>query len=172
MNPLFEKRCLVFGCGNPLLGDDGFGPQVIERLTVHHELPSWVGALDVGTAIRDILFDLLLVPQKPERLIVVDAMDHTGRRAGEILEIEVDAISPAKIVDFSLHQFPTTNMLKELRESTPMEVRVLVVQIAQIPETVRPGLSAPVQAAVPGMCARILDILHSPVRPKVGRDHD
>jgi Ni,Fe-hydrogenase maturation factor len=53
-----------------------------------------------------------------------------------------------------------------------MEVRVLVVQIGQIPETVRPGLSAPVQAAVPRMCARILDILHSPVRPIVGRDHD
>lgn len=172
VNPLFLKRCLVFGCGNPLLGDDGFGPQVIERLTADHALPTWVGALDVGTAIRDILFDLLLVPQKPERLIVVDAMDHTGRPAGEILEIDVDAISPAKIVDFSLHQFPTTNMLQELRQSTPMEVRVLVVQIAQIPETVRPGLSAPVQAAVPRMCARILEILRSPVRPKVGKEYD
>ncbi|MFY9942899.1 MAG: hydrogenase maturation protease, partial [Desulfobacterales bacterium] len=90
-----SPRCLVFGCGNPLLGDDGFGPQVIERLTADHALPPWVGALDVGTAIRDILFDLLLVPQKPERLIVVDAMDHTGRPAGEILEISVDGISPA-----------------------------------------------------------------------------
>ncbi len=172
MNPLFEKRCLIFGCGNPLLGDDGFGPQVIERLLADHALPEGVGALDVGTAIRDILFDLLLVPHKPERLIVIDAMDRTGRPAGDILEIEVEAISPAKIVDFSLHQFPTTNMLKELRESTPMEVRVLVVQVAQIPETVRPGLSTPVHAAVPRMCGRILEILRTPVRPKLGRSHD
>jgi hypothetical protein len=102
VNPLFEKQCLIFGCGNPLLGDDGFGPEVIERLLADHALPEWVGALDVGTAIRDILFDLLLVPHKPERLIVIDAMDRTGRPAGDILEIEVDAISPAKIVDFSL----------------------------------------------------------------------
>lgn len=51
MNPLFEIRCLFFGCGNPLLGDDGLGPQVMERLLADHALPEWVDALDVGAAI-------------------------------------------------------------------------------------------------------------------------
>ena len=27
-----DKNVLVFGCGNILLGDDGFGPRVIEEL--------------------------------------------------------------------------------------------------------------------------------------------
>jgi hydrogenase maturation protease len=32
LRPLFEYDCLVLGCGNPLIGDDGFGPAVIQQL--------------------------------------------------------------------------------------------------------------------------------------------
>ena len=49
---MFNKRVLIFGCGNVLFGDDGFGPQVVEYLTQHYKLPSDVYALDVGTSIR------------------------------------------------------------------------------------------------------------------------
>ena len=53
---LFEKSVLIFGCGNILWGDDGFGPAVIQRLKEHYRLPGNVLAMDVGTSIRDILF--------------------------------------------------------------------------------------------------------------------
>jgi coenzyme F420 hydrogenase subunit delta len=153
------KRCVVFGCGNPLFGDDGFGSCVIEHLAANHDLPEDVACVDIGTAIRDLLFDMLLSPQKPEQVVIVDAMDLDGGVPGRIYEIDVDRIHPAKISDFSLHQFPTTNMLKEIQDHTAIAVRVLVAQTAPLPREVRPGLSPAVAAAVPEMCRRVMDIV-------------
>jgi coenzyme F420 hydrogenase subunit delta len=113
---IYEKPRLVFGCGNPLFGDDGFGAEVIRLLEAEYRLPSDVAYLDVGTAVRDILFDMLLSRKYPRQIIIVDAMALKDASPGEIREIGLDEIQPAKIVDYSLHQFPTTNMLKELRQ--------------------------------------------------------
>ena len=33
--PRFDQAILIFGCGNTLWGDDGFGPAVIEHLHRH-----------------------------------------------------------------------------------------------------------------------------------------
>ncbi|MDA8139923.1 MAG: hydrogenase maturation protease [Desulfobacteraceae bacterium] len=153
------KRCLVFGCGNPLFGDDGFGAQVIEHLLTNYEIPRHAACLDIGTAIRDLLFDILLSPQRPEQIVIVDAMNLAGGVPGQIYEIDVDQIQAEKLSDFSLHQFPTTNMLKEIKEGTNIDVRVLVVQITELPDEVRPGLSPVVAAAVPEMCRRIMAII-------------
>ncbi len=165
---IYEKPRLVFGCGNPLFGDDGFGAEVIRLLESDYDLPEDVAFLDVGTAVRDILFDLLLSGKYPRQIIIIDAMTVEGAPAGEIREIGLDQIQAAKIVDYSLHQFPTTNMLKELRQHTDIDVRILVVNPAEIPPEVRPGLSEPVQAAVRPMCDRIMALLHP--KPPVAED--
>ena len=159
MGEHLTKRRLIFGCGNPLFGDDGFGEKVITHLLAHHSLPTDTAALDVGTVIRDLLFDMLLSPQRPEEIIIIDAMDVAGARPGQIFEIDVDQIQPAKICDFSLHQFPTTNMLKEIQEGTDIRIRILVVQPAPLPDAVRPGLSAQVELAVPEMCRHIMALI-------------
>jgi coenzyme F420 hydrogenase subunit delta len=156
LKPIAEYNCLVLGCGNPLMGDDGFGPAVIQHLEQHYRLSDAVATIDCGTSIRDILFDILLSPQKPAKMIIIDVTDSPGLSAGEIREIEIDQIRPEKISDFSLHQFPTTNMLKEIKEETPIDVKVFVAQVAGMPSEVKPGLSGPLQAAVAPMCERIL----------------
>jgi coenzyme F420 hydrogenase subunit delta len=153
---MFEKSVLIFGCGNILWGDDGFGPAVIEHLNRHYSLPVDVLALDVGTSIRDILFDLILSEKKPRQLIVVDAVGYPDRQPGEVFEIPVEGIPETKVSDFSLHQFPTVNMLQELKEHSGMQVRIIVAQTRDIPEEVQPGLSEPVQAAVTVACERII----------------
>jgi coenzyme F420 hydrogenase subunit delta len=152
---------LVLGCGNPLIGDDGFGPAVIQHLEKHYFLPDSVAAIDCGTSIRDILFDILISARKPGKLIIIDVTDSPGLAPGEIREIDVDQIRPEKISDFSLHQFPTTNMLKEIKEETPINVRVLVVQVSDMPTEVKPGLSEPVRSAIPAMCERIISEIGS-----------
>lgn len=167
---MFDKEILLFGCGNTLLGDDGFGPAVIEHLEKNHVLPPSVGAMDVGTGIRGILFDLMLVEPKPRLVVVIDAVDHPGRVPGEIFEIPVEAMPASKVSDFSLHQFPTVNMLEELKNHTSMKVRIVVVQIESIPEEVRPGLSAPVAEAVPRVCKYLVDELQRELlltKPKI-----
>ena len=156
---IHSKSCLVFGCGNPLFGDDGFGPKVIEHLEAHYKMPGHAACMDSGTSIRDVLFDLLLSESKPRQIVIIDAADQEGRTPGEIFEIAVDAIDAKKTSDFSLHQFPTTNMLKELKEYTDVDVRVLVAQVQHIPEEISPGISSPVTAAVPEMCRRVMEII-------------
>jgi coenzyme F420 hydrogenase subunit delta len=171
LKPVNEYDCLVLGCGNALIGDDGFGPAVIEHLEQHYPIPQNVAAIDCGTSIRDILFDILLSPKKPGKMIIVDVTDSPGLAPGEIREIDIDQIRPEKISDFSLHQFPTTNMLKEIKEETPIEVRVLVVQVSAMPEEVQTGLSEPVQAAIRPMCERIFAEIGSQRQHK-GAYHD
>jgi coenzyme F420 hydrogenase subunit delta len=156
---IHTKPCLVFGCGNPLFGDDGFGPAVIEHLEAHHTIPDYAACMDTGTCIRDILFDILLSENRPRQIIVIDAAEKEGKQPGEIFEISVDDIDSKKTSDFSLHQFPTTNMLKELKEQTNVDVRVLVAQIQHIPEEINPGISETVMSAVPEMCCRVIDII-------------
>lgn len=122
--------------------------------------------IDAGTSVRDILFDLLLSEKRPRKLIIVDAFDRPGVPPGEIREIDIDQIGREKISDYSLHQFPTTNMLKELKEHTAIEIRVFVVQVTSLPDEVRVGLSDAVKAAIPQMCARILKEIDSTINER------
>jgi coenzyme F420 hydrogenase subunit delta len=154
---MFEKRVLIFGCGNILFGDDGFGPAVIQRLNERYKLPADVLALDVGTSIRDILFDLALSEIKPEKLIIVDAVEYPDHDPGEIFEIPVEGIPEKKTADFSLHQFPTVNILQELKDHTNIEVKIIVGQAEKVPEEVKPGLTAAMERAVAAACERVLE---------------
>jgi len=156
MSQMFEKRVLIFGCGNILWGDDGFGPAVVGRLNRQYQLPDDVLAMDVGTSIRDILFDLALSETKPAKLIIVDAVEYPDHEPGEVYEIPVEGIPEKKTADFSLHQFPTVNILQELKDHTGIEVKVIVGQIKEIPQEVKPGLSEVMEQAVPKACERLL----------------
>ena len=156
---MFEKNILIFGCGSILWGDDGFGPAVIECLHQKYHLPDDVLALDVGTSIRDILFDLILSEQKPKQLIIIDAVGYPDRQPGEVFEIPVEGIPETKVSDFSLHQFPTVNMLQELKEHSGMQVKIIVGQTEFIPEEVAPGLTPAMQRAVAAACEWIMAVI-------------
>jgi len=143
---------LVFGCGNTLFGDDGFGPAVIERLRQDVHIPDDTHVEDVGTSISDLLFDLSLSAEKPKVICIVDAVNIQGRQAGEVFEISPAELPRVKRPDFSMHQFPSINLLQELQDQAGVVVRILAVQISFIPEEVRPGLSEPVQAALGRAC--------------------
>ncbi|MBI5239385.1 MAG: hydrogenase maturation protease [Elusimicrobia bacterium] len=144
---------LIIGCGNVLMGDDGFGPAFIKHLEQTGGLPEGVGLLDAGTGVRSFLFGLVLADQKPRRILIVDAVD-MGRKPGEVFHIDLEAVPALKADDFSLHQLPTSNMLRELRDSCGVEVGVLAVQVESIPDRVDWGLSPPmIQALEPARAA-------------------
>ena len=151
-----RKEILIAGCGNRLFGDDGFGPEVIEYLQDHYSIPDNICLLDVGTGIRKILFTISLSEPRPRIIVIIDAVDK-GRRPGEIFEITLDEIPFEKIDDFSMHQVPSSNLLKELQDLCAVNVRVLACQIMAIPETMQAGLSWPLKKAVPLMAQRIAD---------------
>lgn len=138
----------VFGCGNVLLGDDGFGPAVIARLEGEC-LPPCVHLEDVGTGIRDYLINYMLAPDlAPDMLVILDAVDFPDRVPGEVFTITPDAIPAKKIHDFSLHQFPTVNLLRELAQYTATSVHIVAARTEYIPDVIEPGLSPSMRRAV------------------------
>jgi len=151
-----QKEILIAGCGNKLFGDDGFGPEVVEYLLDHYNIPNNICLLDVGTGIRKILFTISLSEPRPKVIVIIDAVDK-GRKPGDIFEITLDEIPKEKTDDFSIHQVPSSNLLKELQDLCAVKVRVMACQIEAIPETMQSGLSEPVKKAVPLMAQRIVD---------------
>jgi len=103
-------------------------------------LPKNVSVINAGTSVRGILFDLILSPQRPKKIIVIDAVD-TKRKPGEVFNLNVDEFPLNKIDDFTLHEMPTSNLLKELKEFCNVDVIVIAAQVEQMPEAVSPGLS-------------------------------
>lgn len=153
---VFKKPILVFGCGNILFGDDAFGPEVIKYLEKNYQIPNDVCLMNVETSIRDILFTLIIGEKKPEKIIIIDAVDK-GKKPGEIFEISLEEIPDVKIDDFSIHMLPSSNMLKELRDFCHVNVIILTCQVEYIPEEVEPGLSKRVKKAIPKMCELIFE---------------
>ncbi|MBA4394272.1 MAG: coenzyme F420 hydrogenase [Desulfobacca sp.] len=149
---ILEKPILILGCGNTLFGDDGFGPAVIEHLDANFSLPETVWTQDLGTGIRDFLFDLMLSPTKPKRIFIVDAICQPDRQAGELFEIDLTQIPEEKTSGRPFHQFPSLNQLQELESLTGVDIRILVAQAIEVPDTVSPGLSTEVEEAVPRAC--------------------
>lgn len=141
------KPVVVFGCGNILLGDDGFGPAVVEKLHASGAVPECAEVIDAGTSVREFLFDIALSEQRPGLIVVIDAVN-VGRPPGDVFEISLDNIPVVKVSDYSLHQAPTSNLLRQLRDHCGVDVTVIVCQVEQIPDEVKMGLSPAVQHAV------------------------
>jgi len=142
-----SKPIVVLGCGNVLLGDDGFGPAVAQCLQSRADLPEAVCVIDAGTGVREILFNIVLSERRPRKIIVVDAVDK-GVMPGEVFRLPIDAVPVKKLDDFSVHQLPTSNLLKELGDFCGVDVELIACQVKDIPEVVSPGLSRPVRRAV------------------------
>ena len=167
-------QTVIFGCGNTLLGDDGFGPAVIEALHDNDLLPEHVEAVDVGTGIREYLIDYVLSSiGRPQVIVVLDAVDVKGCLPGKLMKINPLSIPARKIHDFSLHQFPTVNLLQELNLETGIEVSILAAQIEAIPDRVAPGLSPAMQDAVAEACETIIELTQmTPGFAMVSRDQE
>jgi coenzyme F420 hydrogenase subunit delta len=153
-----NNEILVLGCGNVLFGDDGFGPAVVEYLQENFEIPDNVSVINAGLGVRKVLFDIVLGDERPEKIVIVDAVN-VGKRPGEIFELSLDEIPRIKIDDFSMHQLPTSNLLKELKDMCGVDVKIISVQTQNIPEAVSPGLSEVVRDSVPTACEEILRAL-------------
>ena len=152
------RDVIILGCGAVLFGDDAFGPAVVERLLARGCLPGWAHAEDVGTSVRDILFNIALAEKRPRRVIVLDAVQIEGRQPGEVFELDISSMPKIKLPDFSFHQFPTTNMLYELREHAGIDVRVVVAQAADIPDHISEGMSPDMEAAVDVAARLVLEL--------------
>jgi hydrogenase maturation protease len=147
-------RVLVMGVGNPLMGDEGVGPRVVEFLRSRWTFPSNVEVVDAGT----MGFTILNMLQDVDFLVVVDAIDGTGHEPGTVLSLSAEDMAPNQVMH-SLHDARLTDVLDAARlMGLEPEVTCVAVQIAGI-EHWELELTPVVEAAVEPAANAVVDIL-------------
>ncbi len=129
------EKTLLIGLGNPLMGDDGLGPAVIEVLRMR-QIPQ-IEVIDGGVA------GLGLIPmmENAHRVFFIDAV-RMGSRPGTIRVFrpaEVRSLKPAKA--FSLHGMDVLSVL-EMAKVLGIEPEITIVGIEPFSVAPRNALSA------------------------------
>lgn len=141
------NKLLVAGIGNVFLGDDGFGVEVVRRLSAR-PLPEDVEVADYGIRGFDLAYALM---DEYRAAVLVDALPH-GCEPGSLALMEPDFDSldaPGVIEGHGMNPVEVLRLVKQLGGRPP---RLFLVGCE--PETFGPeeegmmGLSAPVEAAV------------------------
>ncbi len=147
-------RVLVAGVGNVLLGDDGFGVVVANRLLAA-PLPPGVSVMEFGVRALHLAFELM---NPYELVVLVDAMAR-GAAPGTVFVIEpsLDELDDGLLPDaHGLHPAAVLRMARALGARTD-HIRIVGCQPAKLEEHI--GLSAPVQMAVEESVRIVHDLL-------------
>jgi hydrogenase maturation protease len=143
---------LILGLGNPLRGDDGIGPRVIEEVA-RRGLPEGVSSLDGGTG----GLDLLNVLEEWERVVIVDAAD-IGREPGQFVRFTPEQARFVETAEpHSLHHAGLGEVLalaNVLGQNLP-QMTIFGVQPARVGWG--EGLSPAVEAALPALTDAVLE---------------
>ncbi|EAX48502.1 hydrogenase maturation protease [Thermosinus carboxydivorans Nor1] len=149
------NETVVVGFGNLLMGDDGAGIRVVERLNALG-LPPGARALDGGVASFEVLAGL----RQAQAVIIVDALA-AGGAPGAIYRLtpaDLGAAAPDRV--YSLHDFTLLEALHLAAKVAPLP-RIVIYGIE--PASVELGLelTPPVAQAVERVAHLILDELRS-----------
>jgi hydrogenase 3 maturation protease len=138
------RTLIVVGVGNPLRGDDGAGPLVIEKLGGH----DGVRRIDAGTTPENWYGPLLA--HAPAIVLFVDAADH-GARPGECVLVPADDLAPR---DGGTHA-PTLRLLAHLLAPRGIDSWLLGIQPARTATgaTLHPAVGAAVDEVVAAIAA-------------------
>lgn len=142
----------VLGLGNVLMGDDGFGPYVVEALNAAYEFPSTVSVTDVGTPGLDLAPFLL----GADAVVVIDTVRSDGAPGTQRLYTRDALLKHAPPRRLGPHDpgLKQTLLTLEFAGRGPREVLLVGV----IPETTAPRarLSAAVRNAVPDAVTAVI----------------
>jgi hydrogenase maturation protease len=152
----------ILGCGNPLVGDDGIGIHVIERLQeMRSELPDDVELIDAGVCGLDMLNML----EDADTVIIIDAVKGAGN-AGSVHRFGMDDIKGARSNGvLSIHETCLADVLciAEHIQKMPENLTIFGVEIDKTDE-LSIGLSEKLQASMDVILTLILD----EIRPGIG----
>jgi coenzyme F420 hydrogenase subunit delta len=153
---MMQSEIVVVGCGNPLFGDDGFGPAVIEEME-KLTLPDNVTIQDGGAGAPHFIFNFL-TPETTKKLVVVDIADFNAK-PGSISKISGNALKPGAYID--PHSWDGVDQL--CRISATIDTTVVMCQPAKVIKKgdadVEIGLSEEVKNAIPKAIQVILETI-------------
>lgn len=138
---------LILGCGNILLGDDGFGPGVINYLKENFKIPESISLIDAGTSVREILFDILISETYPRDIIIIDSAN-INKKFGEVYKVDIKDIPMDKSDYYDLHSTVTSNLLIKIkRRHRDINFHIFICQI--MPNSlINPNISSELEPSV------------------------
>jgi len=145
---------LVVGLGNPLMGDDGVGWHVAERLGGDPRLPAGVEVVRGGT-------DLLRYADRiaeSSSAIVIDALLDEGEPGA--VSVFDDALGRLENRQDDVHCLSAVQAIQLLRLTVSAPIRLLGISVRGT--TVEAGLSPGLAARLPAIIDRVLAELADP----------
>jgi hydrogenase maturation protease len=125
INVILMRKILVAGVGNRLMGDDGFGPRVIDLLT-NYTVPQNVELRDVGTAGITIATDL----SDYDEIIFLDSMNlegEPGRLVMDSVKVENDDDDLSELAKTTLHEVGLEGLLRFSKKIGTLPSKVLLI---------------------------------------------
>lgn len=153
-------RVAVVAVGNPIMGDDGVGASVIERLET-----SAVGERGDVTLANGgtTAFFALEAMSGCERAIVVDAIA-TGAEPGTIHTYRyVDGAFAEDVPEMTMHDFSFAEALRAGRDAYDIPEEVLIYGVEPKRIEMSMELTEPIERAVPTLVDMVTDELPQPI---------
>jgi hydrogenase maturation protease len=149
-----NRRCVVIGLGNPLMGDDGLGLITLDHLRTAYAFPREVELVDGGTW----GLNLLPVIEDADELILIDAID-VGAAPGTLARLEHARLPRYLATKISPHQVDLRDVLglAELRGTLPADTVALGLQPASV--ELRNSLSDIVRRGVEPLASAVVQEL-------------
>lgn len=116
--PILRGKTVIVGIGNPLRGDDGFGPALVEQL---QGTVGWI-CIDAGSAPEN--FAGRIVKEEPDTILLVDVA-HLNLQPGQYRILQ-----PAEITKCGLttHDMSSRMLIEFLENETKANIFLLGVQ--------------------------------------------
>ena len=145
-------KVLIFGAGNLILSDEGFGVHFVNYMEKNYRLPENVELYDGGTLGIMVTHKF----EEADKIFLIDIVDTAGE-PGDIHRYSKDEIMLNRIpVKLSPHQIGIQEMLfiSELRGACPQDITFYGI----VPATLDPGneLSPPLQAGLAEVARRVM----------------
>jgi hydrogenase maturation protease len=150
------ERALVAGIGNIFLRDDGFGCDVVRRLS-EEGLPPEARVVDYGIRGMHLAYDLL---DGWDRLVLVDALPDRGSPGRlQVLEVGPDDVAHGELDAHGMDPAAVLSALGALGGRLP-PTTLVGAQVADVRERI--GLSPVVAAAVPAAVETVRALVAGP----------
>lgn len=144
-------RPLVIGYGNPLRADDGFGWQAATRLAAG--LPESDARV---LAVHQLTPELAEEVARASLVVFIDV--HEGGRPGVLVEQSLEGDNGREVVAFS-HDVDAEAILVLAETLYGRRPPATMLSVGGADFSYAVGLSPLVEAAMPGVCARVQDII-------------
>jgi hydrogenase 3 maturation protease len=118
LSRIFKGKVVFVGIGNPLRGDDAFGPLLVEKLQGQVKAV----CLDAGNAPET--YAGKIIKEKPDTIVLIDVV-HLGLAPGEYAILRKEDLLKT---GFTTHDLSPNMLIQYLESQTAAEIYLLGVQ--------------------------------------------